>query len=408
VKIFDAIIIGMDETDLSAFGINIEAEKGIRIEGTNPNTGFDVRPAALSALEQSRQQYLQWIKGIKPPTGEGDPSHRRDLTPNVHSVLYLLRNVELTKLSGDQAIGNLMENLEKVPLSTAIASRIGHRPNAITFEGTDLSSGHVTNALDIMLEKSGSVYLKSNRSFRGEGVYQILKENNQYRVVDAGGRTIVVSDLSSYQLPLGINEKDVFIAEEAIPIARTQQGRTWEMRFLPPLDVSYCKVGGENNVVNNIAQGGQVQQASDVLQDVLKVKNPDATPEKLSADVENFIKTASQLATQVKGLTDNFQMELAKAILKPDDLKEPAKYDELIKTCFSGTFLCVDITAVWDEKDKLVPQIIEAQPSAGISLKQQRRDPNNPLLSISISSDLYEAALLSLIEKVVLLKQELK
>jgi hypothetical protein len=178
--------------------------------------------------------------------------------------------------------------------------------------------------------------------------------------------------LGTYTLPKpdrSFVERARWIAEEEIPIAPTSDGRTWELRLLPPfgVDRAFTKIGVADAHVNNIAKGGNRGEALATVRDVIAAQNPEMDENEVHVSAEKFLQDSYTLASEVKDITDAIQIALAKKIVTPEDIKHPDQYDAVMESSFGGNFLCVDITGVWDEEKRtLQPMIIEAQQEAGM------------------------------------------
>lgn len=348
--------------------------------------------------EKERLQYLSFLSGINQFKGESAPVKRRNLFPNQQSLLYLLRNIEgIFREKPNQVVGRQMERLEKAPLSQAISTELGHRPNSLVFLSTEWQTDETIRSLEILLQK-GPVYIKASGGTRSENIIRISKlSSGDYSVRNGFGNVKIVSALKNCELPRRtVNPKELFIAEEEIPIARSSSGETWELRILPPygFDFSFVKISQANSVDKTLSY-----DYDKLLESVVRNQYPKATKEEIDATVKNFLEQAQALAMQVKELSDRIQVEIAQQIFKPEDFQDPAQYDEIMKDCFSGTFLTVDITGQWDDEGKLKPMIIEAQPSTDLTIK------GIPSLSPAVA---YEECLAALNDKVIKIQKALK
>jgi hypothetical protein len=341
-----------------------------------PGAGASPDPAHAAAIRQAgwndtfppriRQAYLNVLQRLWHSTGKTDPAERCHLHNRSQSLLQRLAYAEFQSARfRDRPVGRSLERLDKTALSPLIAAAIGHRPEAIVFDLRDY--GAAIPALEGMLAQS-AVYLKANDSFRGERVFKMERcEGGGYAITDAAGGVERVGHLDRYQPPAAhLRSMNVFIAEAEIPIARMENGATWELRMLPPQlpDWSYAKVGKAGSVVNNVAQGGSSTSAVDVVRSVVRMRFAQADEAEVEQRAAAFVRQATQLAGQVKDLTDAVQLHTARAIVLPQDLKQPDAYEETMRHCFSGNFLCVDVTGMWDQNGELIPMVIEAQTSA--------------------------------------------
>ncbi|MGH7204069.1 MAG: hypothetical protein ACREHC_06515 [Candidatus Levyibacteriota bacterium] len=199
---------------------------------------------------------------------------------------------------------------------------------------------------------------------------RISKAEEAYKIEDNKGE-ITVPNLAEFTLPEGeflTSNSTSWIAEEEIPIARGADGRTWEIRMLPPFGIenAYAKVGAVNKHVNNISQEGGRIEALEVIKNIIRKRHSSMSDEEIMGHAQAFLEKGYAIAEAVKDMTDAVQVDIAKQIIKPEDLQEPAVYDQVMQDAFNGNFYDVDITGVWDNEGKLSPVIIEAQHHAGL------------------------------------------
>jgi len=346
------------------------------LPSTSPSSRLELSPSdidlaadfGLEIDELTRQQYIAKLKNIRESQGDADLSMRRDLRPTSQSLLQQLVVVEsISSDFGNKSLGRHMGLLDKAPFSQAIGETVGHRPQSITFSLNEYPT--VVSDLDTLLD-SGAVYIKANNGFRGENVTRVEKTDRGMLAVSSKGRRLILDSLTDYRPQPGyLTNSDVFIAEQEIPIAPTGSGGTWEVRMLPPFsdEYFYAKVDDSGKGVNNISQGGERKSAPSVIEGVIRAKYPTANENEVAQKTADFIDGAKGLAATVKQLSDKIQLALAKSIIKPDDLKDPTLYDEVMGQCFAGNFLAVDITGVWDDEGSLIPMVIEAQTSAALA-----------------------------------------
>jgi hypothetical protein len=314
----------------------------------------------------ARQAYVALLKSMPRWPGRPDPAERSHLLNIDQSLLHRLAPAEFMSgyFSNPLLIGCL-QRLDKVSLSPLIREAIGHRPEAIVFSLPDYRT--VIPALEDMLTRS-AVYLKGNNSFCAERVLRFARADaGGYTVTDAAGAVAVLDRLDQCFLPAAyVPNMNVFIAEAEIPIARTESGATWELRMLPPHppEWSYAKLGKTGSIVNNVAQGGSTTSAADVVRSVVRARFAQADDAEVERRAAIFLQRAYELAGQVKDLTDEVHLGIARAAVLSEDMREPDAYEDIMRHCFSGNFLCIDITGAWDQDGELVPMVIEAQTSA--------------------------------------------
>jgi hypothetical protein len=314
-----------------------------------------------------RKSYLDILKAMRGSRGGATPPERRHLFSHLQSLLHSLAKAERESARFlHKTVDQSLRQFDKVALCTLIGDVIGHRPDAVTFDLPDY--GDAIPELEAMLDRS-AIYLKANLGFRGESVVRLARCDDGIAVTDAAGKTRVFPRLEYYRPHGGDHPSmNVFIAEAEIPIARTHEGGTWEVRMLPPFgsECTYAKLGKAGSIVNNTAQGGRRIGAERGLQSVIRAQYPQAEPREMEERAAQFLADAAGLAARVKNLTDELQIQVARAVVQPGDLKPSADYESTMRYCFSGNFLCVDITGAWNQHGDLTPVIIEAQTSAAL------------------------------------------
>ncbi len=193
-----------------------------------------------------------------------------------------------------------------------------------------------------------------------------LQEDSSIEVRSSSGSEII-DTISILKLPKGFtDERSWYVAEAEIPMAKTSEDLTWEIRTVVPFsDWSFCKVGETGHYVNNIAQGGRVGSALEIVTNVFNHHFTSSSLAEIEAYTHEFIRVVDQLSCDVKAFTDFIQVEIAKRIILPQDFLDPSHYERVIRECFSGSFFTVDITGTFIE-NKLHPIIVEAQPSAAL------------------------------------------
>ncbi len=315
---------------------------------------------------EEKNRTIRLLKGMNLGFGEADLNQRRDLFPRTQNLLYLLSMLEY---SSSQYVTHNLRSLEKPHLLKYLEEVVGSRPQSFKFNGYQ-----DFNFFEELLKKHNAIYIKQENSYRGEGVYRMTLNEDQTITVQLPGnqkmelKTITGLGMSrtssDFIFPLGYT----YLAEAEIPIAKTEQDQTWELRFISPYasQFSFCKVGTPNNYVNNISQGGAIAIPEEVILSVIKRRKPNSESVTLDQEMISFYNSAEALSSKVKQATDELQIAIAKRIIKPEDLIKPDNYESVMKECFSGTFLTVDITGQWNESETLIPIIIEAQTSAGL------------------------------------------
>jgi hypothetical protein len=321
--------------------------------------------------EDERAAYIRSIKNFtRDPATETDFEDRGGLYPPDQSLIQQIRAIDSLH-SRETYLSKAKQQFEKSALTTVIAAEIGHRPASQTFDAAE-TDRKIPDEVKEMIDDVGAVYLKQDKSAKGKRVVRVAKTDDGYTVQDLEGE-YPYADLTSYTLPLpdryGLDNA-LWTAEHEIPIAKTSSGNGWEIRYLPPYGVknAYAKVGADASHINNIAQGGKEADPLHIVRDVISTQDPTLDEDTVFQKARAFLRTGYTLASEVKGLTDALQVELAGKIIKPEDLKDPSAYDTVMERAFTGNYLCVDITGVWDEEAKdLYPMIIEAQQDAGMS-----------------------------------------
>lgn len=344
--------------------------------GSEEPLATEARPNLGELPQGLRKEYIGLIKGVKPLSGEADASKKRDLTQINQSVLYLLRNVEAIGINGeDRVIETSLEELEKVPLMLRVGKEIGFRPESISISVDAQNRKVPEGALENFASSRLVMFIKANKSYRGDGVFMVVKRDDGKFLVMRGDSNNkeghrVFDNLSELPLP-----PNLYIIEDHIDtapaISPADSDVDWEIRHLPPFpsDYDYAKVSSSvSQFLNNISKGGERRNAKVTIMDVL-TRGGTKNLSEIDAQAIKFLSQSRQLSQKVKELTDGIQVKTAKKIIKPGDLKNPNSYEQVMQRCFSGTFLTVDITGVWDRLDrygKLQPMIIEAQTSAGL------------------------------------------
>lgn len=316
--------------------------------------------------EGERERYLQRIKKFDPKSGyEGNYHLLGGLYTHHQSTLHQVWVADSFTHQGTYVESGL-EVLQKSTFLPVVADEVGHRPDARTFDPA-ATDGKIPEEISAMVEDAETVYLKQDKSAKGNRVFRVTKVDEGYHVKGAEQDQIVPA-LQAITLPPPERTKHAsWIAEEEIPIARTMDGNTWEVRFLPPFAQGFAKVGDTNRHINNIAKGGALGKAFDTVHSAILANSPDIDPADARAKAQEFLQKGYDLSRHVKAVSDGIQVGLAKRIVTVDDLKDPAQYDAVMQDAFGGNFLCVDITGVWDSRaGTLEPVIIEAQPESGM------------------------------------------
>lgn len=361
---------------------------------SEPVTGDGIPRVTASergvGLEPQRRNYIAWLKQMR--TDSSLPENfvqNGGLFPANEGLLYGLQMRGTIDRRQHSALDQALQPLDKASFLRRVGAEVGFRPQSMVVD-SDQTDGKLPETVDRFFESGDSVYLKRDESAHGYHVIRITKGTDGY-IVDDGVKVTTVHSLDEFTLPApetGRPYAPLWIAEEAIPIAKTSDDRTWEVRFVPPFRMTldevndpesiwkrpspygeiaaYTKVGKSDKHVNNIGQGGDRAKSIDVLINVFQTRNPSMTREDAQNKAQAFLEESYRIATSVKSLADTMQVAIAKQIIKPEDLQDPTKYDEVMQTAFSGTFFCTDITGVWDDIGNLSPVIIEAQPHAGI------------------------------------------
>jgi hypothetical protein len=316
--------------------------------------------------ENERERYIGRMKRFVPKSNyEKDYQFIGGLYPHHQSTLLQVKAADRLTHT-DTYLERGLQVLEKSSVSHIIAAELGHRPPAISFDPSS-TDGSLPEDVVAMVENAGAVYLKRDKSAKGDQVLRITKTDDGYAVKGPDSE-VVVPTLDEFSLPTpkGMDGTS-WIAEEEIPIARTEDGNTWEVRFLQPSSTNFAKVGNADNHVNNVAKGGTAASSYQTVLSVIRANAPGIDSADAAEKASQFLREGRSLAGQVKAITDRLQVELAKQIVTPDDMKDPDQYDAVMQGAFSGNFYCVDITGVWNtETNTLDPMIIEAQPEAGL------------------------------------------
>jgi hypothetical protein len=311
-------------------------------------------------LEPVRMKYLQDLRDMRL---RGADANARSLHVGMQSLLQILAANEILD-NTLRYVNQGLEQLDKVPLGMRLCDELpGNRPAAMAF----IADNGIPDEVLGLLGASGAAYIKMDGMFRGENVYRISRAADGLRVECPFGRSYTTDSPAGIDLG-GDGRKKTFIAESEIPIARTVDGRTWELRMIPVgTDVFACgKLGKEGSHVNNIARGGSFAMCATIISDVERTRGQGDWRAALPFSSQ-FFDAASGLALHVKGITDAIQLEIARLVVRPEDLRDPAAYDTIMERAFSGTFFVVDITGVWDERrERLIPIVVEAQSSGGI------------------------------------------
>lgn len=361
-----------------------------------------------------RERVLCDLQFSKPITERYETKERKNLTEEEQSILHWLlirRQIRIDEMMHYEEPG--MTELDKVPFLLVIGQELGHRPDCFSFALQHYYKEIPEAKMEQLLSKHPAIYIKRNQGSRGEDIMKISKGDNNGYIVEGAKYSCKTSlaSLSDLDLPLGPSAKETeYIVEAEIPIAKTSNGSTWEIRHIPPLDDTYAKVSQPGDMLNSISRGGLRQNTIATLVDVIKTHYPELTEDEISQQAIDFITRSKALAAQIKELNDQMQIRIAKGLIKPEDLKDPQMYEEVMGKCFSGTFYVSDITGVWDERGKLQPVIIEAQASA--SLPGENGDTTDKDIDLGIPSNFaylaYEEALKSLNAKVSELQANLK
>lgn len=343
------------------------------------------------SLERQRTTYISWLKQMRiDPLLPKNFVKNGGLMPANESLLYGLQSGATTDQKQHLGLELALQPLEKASFLHRVGTEVGFRPLSVVIH-PDKIDRKLPEDVGRLFGKGDSIYLKRDSSAHGYHVTRITKGQDGY-IIDDGVSTTRVRNLDEFALPSpepGRPFEPLWIAEEAIPIAKTSEDRTWELRFLTPFrmtpeevsppgkfqilfpspfgeNAAYAKVGKSDKLVNNIGQGGDRARSIDILINVFQTRNPSMSTEEARIKSQAFLEEGYRIAALVKSLADTMQVAIAKQIVKPEDLKDATKYEEVIRTAFSGTFFCTDITGVWDDSSNLLPVIIEAQPHAGI------------------------------------------
>lgn len=155
-----------------------------------------------------------------------------------------------------------------------------------------------------------------------------------------------------------------FLVEETIPIPRTSDGHTWEVRALVvdghtslTPEVLAMKKGNPALAVNTVARGGTWHVHDDMRDQLAGVFRScmDGDQMHIRVAVETFLDEVCRLAWAVRDVTDVECLERARAHLP--SIPEDARRD-----IFSSSSFCVDITGAWNNASRsMKPMIIEAQ-----------------------------------------------
>ncbi|MBA3723479.1 MAG: hypothetical protein H0W89_01115 [Candidatus Levybacteria bacterium] len=320
--------------------------------------------------ENERNRYISLVKHFNPsPTMEDDYVAKGGFFPANHGLLQQIRIADRITHASSYIQGAL-DLFDKSSIAQIIAKEIGHRPQATVFHPA-ATDGRLPDDILSMVDDTGAVYLKQDKSAKANRVIRIAKAEEGYTIQDLSGEETVPS-LQTFSVPTSDAFTDYSIpwtAEEQISVARTNNGESWEVRLLPPFKMQYpfAKVGNADAHVNNIAQGGSVHDALSIVQNAILAKDPNMSVGEAQHKARAFLQEGYDIATDVKALTDAMHITLAKKIIRPEDVKDPDQYDNVMRDAFGGTFYCVDVTGVWDEETKsLKPMIIEAQAEAGM------------------------------------------
>lgn len=254
-----------------------------------------------------------------------------------------------------------------------------HRPP------TRLTDGFQIEKVIAEVGEDGPVYVKGD----AEAAHQVWRVEPQldqrWAVTHAFSEHTNLSAMDLWRVLFanggaGYNKK---IVEAEIPIARTPEGRTWEMRFCPTergpasaRDFSCMKVALDGSHVNNIRRGGEWKEGVECRELLERIISHACPVKDLQARVkaEEFLTQSEELASTVKLCMDGAFLTMARSIVDPSSFREPGQYGFLMRDCFASTAFCSDITGRWDiHRQALVPMIVECQ--AGVALPLRIASP---------------------------------
>lgn len=289
-----------------------------------------------------RRLYLEGIKGLCVSI---DDKYARNL-PSIHqNALFVFQMIDSIK--GTYFIAPNMALLHKTNFLSQIAANVGLRPKFTIFEGSRLSA----DATELLMAY-GSIYVKNDCGMGGDSVYRVSKSEGVFSVQYPSGQSMAFSDVSRFILPHGI-----YIAEVEIPIAKTKDKETWEVRLIPPFGDkwSYGKIGKLGSHLNNGNRGAGIFTPEETLSGVVDEEN-----------ARSFLSLASAASLEILKLTNSILLAIAQQVILPDDLKYPDRYPQIMSDCFSSNFLVVDLTGYLDANGRLMPAIVEAQTHGGL------------------------------------------
>jgi|GEM_PF-5622547 len=339
------------------------ADAYVAMRDTAPWEGEPTQEELMCAIQMLRPLYQQWVLELEPlnPLWAGDNIYRR-----FHSPLYRLEYKEGQEHAYFNPLQRLLSATRKADLMKHIEEELGHRPESIIVRPAQDSTW--IQDVAALLDRSGAIYFKRNQSGRGNAVFHIERAGQGLRITPPDGDSFEVPDFNDEFFARLINSNKSYLVDAEIPIAFTEEGETWEIRFVPPYaNCDYAKVGEKGSHINNISRGAVGATSEEVVESVIRAKYPNLSDDEREARADHFLHEAFELSKHVLVLVGEIEAKVASAIVDP----------ELADFMRSMVFE-VDITGVWDEAGRLKPIIIEAQAGSGLTgLVQQgwRREP---------------------------------
>lgn len=299
------------------------------------------RDKVVETLESLREVYEHWLLAMKPL----NPPRETALRGSYHSLLHRLWLKEKKYGALFRPLDQILSELGKIKLLHRVGEVLPQfRPASVAIKR--VPDCDWKGDLMRMLDDHGTVYVKTDKSANGAGVFRLEKVEGRLRVTPPRPLEAIIQK--------GVR----YLVEAQIPIAPTESGETWEIRFIAPFEgLHHAKIGLFGSHVNNLSRGGRIQESAETIASVLRAKENGRPADEIQAHALVFLQQGAAVAREalqvVHDIEDRIALHIAPQALMP---------------YFRGTFLLVDITGAWDaESGTLKPIIVECQPGGSLA-----------------------------------------